>query len=87
MKGLRIFSKKGKLSRQYMGPYEVAKPIEKVAYKFKLPMVQPAPVLPVFHWSILQKCIGYLVSILPLNGLKVNANLYYKEVMIENLDR
>lgn len=40
-----------------------------------------------FHVSILKKCISDLVSILHLEGLRVNGNIFYEEVLIEILDR
>ena len=44
------------------------------------------PVHPVFHVSTLKKCIGYPISILPLEGFGVNENLAYEEVLGEILD-
>jgi len=41
----------------------------------------------VFHVSMLKKCIGDPVSILPLEGLGINENLSYEEVPVEILDR
>jgi len=46
-----------------------------------------APVHPMFHVSMVKKCIGYSVSILPLKGLEVDENLSYEEVPVEILDR
>ena len=60
--------------------------VGKVAYELKLP-IELAPVHPVFHISMLKKCIGDPVSILPLEGLGVNENLSYEEVPVEILDR
>ena len=39
------------------------------------------------HISVLKKCISDPVSILPLEGLGVNENLSYEEVLVEILDR
>ena len=86
MKGVMRFGKKGKLSPRYVGPYEILKRVGKVAYELKLP-IELAPVHPVFHISMLKKCIGDPVSILPLEGLGVNENLSYEEVPVEILDR
>ena len=60
--------------------------VGKVAYELKLP-IELAPVHPVFHISMLKKCIGDLMSILPLEGLGMNENLSYEEVPVEILDR
>ena len=86
MKGVMRFGKKGKLSPGYVGPYEILKRVEKVAYELKLP-IELASVHPLFHISMLKKCIGDPVSILPLEGLGVNENLSYEEVPVEILDR
>ena len=57
-----------------------------VAYELKLPN-ELASVHPVFHVSILKKCLGNPASILPIVGLGVNENLSYEEVPLEILDR
>lgn len=47
-----------------------------------------ASVHPVFHVSILKKCIGDLTtSIVTIEGLGVKENLSYEEVLVEILDR
>ena len=61
------------------------KQVGKVAYELILPS-ELAPVHPVFHVSMLKKCIDDLVFILPLEGLGVNENLSYEEVLVEILD-
>ena len=67
-----------------MGPYEFLKRIESVAYELKLPN-ELALVHPVFHVLMLKKCIGDLKSILPLQGLEVDAKLTYEEIPVEIL--
>ena len=47
---------------------------------------ESASVHPVFHVSILKKCLGNPASILPIVGLGVNENLSYEEVPVEILD-
>ncbi|WMV29152.1 hypothetical protein MTR67_022537 [Solanum verrucosum] len=86
MKGVMRFGKKGKLSSRYVGPYQVLKRVGKVAYELDLPN-KLAPIHPVFHVSMLKKCIGDPVSILPLEGLEVDKNLSYEEVPVKILDR
>ena len=86
MKGVMRFGKKGKLSPRHVGPYEILKCVGKVAYELKLP-IELAPVHPVFHISMLKKCIGDPVSILLLEGLGVNENLSYEEVPVEIFDQ
>ncbi|KAH0716653.1 hypothetical protein KY290_012914 [Solanum tuberosum] len=85
MKGVMRFGKKGKLSPQYVGPYEILNRVGKVAYELKLP-IELARVHPVFYISMLKKCIGDPVSIHPLESLGVNENLSYEEVPVEILD-
>ena len=41
---------------------------------------------PIFHVSMLKKCIGDPESILPVEGLGVKDNLSYEEVPIQILD-
>ncbi|WMV29753.1 hypothetical protein MTR67_023138 [Solanum verrucosum] len=86
MKGVMRFGKNGKLSPWYVGPYEILKRVGKVAYELKLP-IELAPVHSVSHISMLKKCIGDPVSVLPLEGLGVNMNLSYEEVSVEILDQ
>ena len=57
MKGVMRFDKKGKLSPKYVGPYKILKSVFKVAYEIELPE-KLAAVHPVFHISLLKKCVG-----------------------------
>ena len=77
MKGVVRFGNKGKLSPHYMGPYEMFQRVGKVAYELKLP-IELASVHPIFHVSILKKCIGDPESILPIEGTGVKDNLSYE---------
>ena len=65
MKGVMKFGKKGKLSPRYVGPYKILKRIGKVVYDLELP-AKLADLHPVFHISILKKCVGDLAYIVPL---------------------
>ena len=73
---------KGKLSTRY----EIQKQVKKVSNDWKSPSGL-ALVHPVFHFSILTKCIVDPVSILLIKGLEVNENLSYQEVLVEILNR
>ncbi|WMV24397.1 hypothetical protein MTR67_017782 [Solanum verrucosum] len=86
MKGVLRFCKKGKLSPRYIGPYPILKRVGKVSYELDLPN-ELAPVHLVFHFSMLKKCIGDLVSIIPLEGLGFDESLSYEEIPVEILDR
>ena len=85
MKIVRRFGRKGKLSVRYVGPYEILKHVGEVAYELALP-AKLASVHPVFHVSMLKKCLGNPSSILPVKGLGVDVNLSYEEVPVEILD-
>ena len=65
MNGIRRFLKKGKLSSRYVGPYKILKSVGKVAYELQL-VVELAGVHPVFHISLLNKCVGDPASVLTL---------------------
>ncbi|WMV45445.1 hypothetical protein MTR67_038830 [Solanum verrucosum] len=79
MKGVMRFGKKGKLSPRYVGPYRMLKRIGKVAYELELP-ANLAAVHPVFHISLLKKCVGDPTSIVPLESVAVKDNLSYEDV-------
>ena len=70
MKGVMRFEKKGRLSPRYVGPYKILKRIGKVAYELELPAKLTA-LHPVFHISLLKKCMGDPASIVPLESLVV----------------
>ncbi|WMV50559.1 hypothetical protein MTR67_043944 [Solanum verrucosum] len=86
MKGVMRFSKKVKLSPRYVDPYQILRCIGKVAYDLDLPN-ELASVHPVFHVSMLKKCVGDSTSIVSLEGLGVKKNLSYEEVPIKILDQ
>ena len=73
------------MSPCYAGPYEILQRVGKVAYELKLPS-ELASVHPLFHVSMLKKCIGDPESILPIEGLGVKDNLFYEEVPVKILD-
>ena len=70
MKGVVRFCKKGELSLRYVVPYKILQKVSKVSYDLKLPS-ELSSVHPVFHVSMLKKCIGDLESIIPIEGLGV----------------
>ncbi len=57
MKGVKRFGKKEKLSPRYVGPFKILSRFSKVAYELEFPS-DLASVHPVFHVSLLIKCIG-----------------------------
>lgn len=58
-----------------MGPYEIVKSLEEVAYDLKF-QIELSSVHSVFHVSMLKKYIGNQVSIIPLEILAVNENRF-----------
>ena len=63
IKGLMRFEKKGKLNPRYVGNYKIMKKVGKVAYELELP-VELAAAHPLFHISLLKKCVGDPASVL-----------------------
>ncbi|WMV18659.1 hypothetical protein MTR67_012044 [Solanum verrucosum] len=67
MKGVMRFGKKRKLSPRYVDPYQILRRILKVAYELELPN-ELATVYPIFHVSMLKKCVVDMTSIVFLEG-------------------
>ncbi|WMV25355.1 hypothetical protein MTR67_018740 [Solanum verrucosum] len=86
MKWVMRFGKKGKLSPRYVGPYKILKRNGKVAYELELP-AELAAVHPVFHISLLKKCVGDPASVVPLESVAVRDSLSYEDVPVKILDR
>ncbi|WMV33146.1 hypothetical protein MTR67_026531 [Solanum verrucosum] len=85
MKGVLRFGKKGKLSPRYIGPYRISKRIGNVAYELELPK-ELAAVHPVFHTSMLKKCMGDPSLIIPTENIGIKDSLSYKEIPVQILD-
>ena len=62
------------------------KMIGKVKYELEL-VADLAAVHPVFHISILKKCVRDPTSVVPLEIVAVRDSLYYEDVPVEILDR
>ena len=71
MKRVMKFGKNRKFSRRYMDLYYVFHWVGVVAYALRL-RSEIASVHLVFHVSMLKKCIGDPLSILPIEGLGVD---------------
>ena len=76
MKDVMRSGKKGKLSPQY---------IDKIAYELKLPQELGA-VHPVFHVSMLKKCMGDPSLIIPIENIGVKDSLSYEEIPVQILN-
>ncbi|WMV55308.1 hypothetical protein MTR67_048693 [Solanum verrucosum] len=85
MKGMMRFGKKGKLSPRYVGPYKILKRIGKEAYELEL-QAELAAVHPIFHISLLKKCVGDPAFVVPLESVAVKDSLTYEDVPVEILD-
>ena len=85
MKGVKRFGKKGKISRRYVSPFRILSHSGKVAYKLEFPS-DLASVHPVFHVSLLKKCIGDPVVVVPIQSIDVQNTLSYEEILVEILD-
>ncbi|WMV45506.1 hypothetical protein MTR67_038891 [Solanum verrucosum] len=81
-KGVMRFGKKVKLSPQYLRPYHILRRIGKIAHELEF-FNDLAPVHPIFHVSLLKKCVGDPASIVPLEGLGVKEKLSYEDVVDE----
>ncbi|XP_043687606.1 uncharacterized protein LOC122638823 [Telopea speciosissima] len=72
------FSKKGKLSPRYIGPYEILVKIGQVAYQLALPPSLD-DVHDVFHLSMLWKYVHDPSHVLSQEPPELAADMYYKE--------
>ncbi|KAK4716463.1 hypothetical protein R3W88_014801 [Solanum pinnatisectum] len=86
MKGVMRFGNKGKLSPRNIGPYRISKKVGNVAYELELPQ-ELAVVHPVFHISMLKKCMGDPSLIIPIKEIGIKDSLSYEEIPIQILDR
>ena len=85
-KGVVRFIKRGKLAPRYVGPFEIVERIGAVAYRLKLPQ-ELSNVHDVFHVSNLKKCLADETTYVPLNEIRVDSNLTFKEEPVEILER
>ena len=80
------FGKKGKLSPRYIGPYKIIRTVGTVAYELELPS-ELESVHPVFHVSMLRKCIGDPSRVVPVDDIQVTEQFSYEELPVAILDR
>ncbi|PHT87829.1 hypothetical protein T459_09935 [Capsicum annuum] len=85
MKRVKRFSKMGKLSPRYVGSYQILSRVGKVAYEIELP-ADLLVVHPVFHVSVLKKCIGDSTVVVSLESSAIQSSLSYKEIPVKILD-
>ncbi|XP_055821826.1 uncharacterized protein LOC129890280 [Solanum dulcamara] len=77
---------KGKLSLRYIGPYQIIRKVDKVAYELDLPADLDAVHL-VFHMSMLRKFIGDPSRVFLVQDIQVTEELSYEEQPMAILDR
>ncbi|XP_074298935.1 uncharacterized protein LOC141629918 [Silene latifolia] len=85
MKGVMRFGKRCKLTKKYIGPYEILDRVEEVAYRLALPPALDR-VYNVFHVSQLGKYVSDPSHILEQAAVEVDDSLSYVEVAKEILD-
>jgi hypothetical protein len=81
-KGTIRFGKRGKLSPRYIGPFKITEKIGPVAYKLELPG-ELSGIHDVFHVSALKKCLADESLKAPLEEIRVNDRLNFREEPIE----
>ncbi|XP_070034364.1 uncharacterized protein [Nicotiana tomentosiformis] len=86
MKGVIRFSKKGKLSPRYIGPFKIIRRVGEVAYVLDLPSNLESVYL-VFHVSMLRKCFGDPSKVIPVDDVQVTEQLSYEEAPFAIPDR
>ncbi|XP_070011230.1 uncharacterized protein [Nicotiana sylvestris] len=86
MKGVMRFDKKVKLIPRYIGPYKVIRKVGQVAYELDLPSNLES-VHPVFHVSMIRKCIGDPSRVVSVDDVHVTEQPSYEETPIAILDR
>ena len=77
-RGTLRFGQKGKLSRRYIGPFEILERIGEVAYRLALPAALSA-VHNVFHVSMLKKYIADSSHVLQYEPLELQPDVTYVE--------
>jgi hypothetical protein len=86
MRGVMRFGKKGKLSPQFIGLFEITQREGRLSYRVALPL-DLARIHDVFHVSMLRKCItnpGVTVEYEPLG---IHEGLTYIEEPVEIVDK
>ncbi|XP_070026168.1 uncharacterized protein [Nicotiana sylvestris] len=86
MKVVMRFIKEGKLRLQYIGPYRIIRRMGQVAYELEFPS-EFELVHPVFHVSMLRKCIADPTQVVPMDDIQITEDLSYKEIPVSILDQ
>ncbi|PHT40681.1 Serine/threonine-protein kinase tricorner [Capsicum baccatum] len=79
MKRVMRFRKKRKLIPHYVGLYLVLNRLGNVPYELYLPL-SLSSIYPIFHVSILKKCVGDPSLVVPIESIGISDFLSYEEV-------
>ncbi|KAL0352341.1 UNVERIFIED_CONTAM: hypothetical protein Scaly_1622800 [Sesamum calycinum] len=85
-RGILRFSKKGKLSSRYIGPYEILERVGPLAYRLALP-ANLSQIHDVFQVSMLRRYRSDPSHIMHEPDIEVSKELTYVEESIEILDQ
>ncbi|XP_070001969.1 uncharacterized protein [Nicotiana sylvestris] len=86
MKGVMRLGKRGKLSPRFIGPSEILYEVGAVAYRLALPP-ELSFIQPVFHVSMLRKCISDSSQVLQALAIPLDEKLSYEEEPMAISDR
>ncbi|WMV13730.1 hypothetical protein MTR67_007115 [Solanum verrucosum] len=86
MRGVMIFSKKGKHNSRYIGLYKISKKVDNVAYELDLPQ-ELVVVHPVFHIHMLKKFLGDSSLNVTIENIYLKDSLSYQEISVRIFDR
>nr|GEW85710.1 putative reverse transcriptase domain-containing protein [Tanacetum cinerariifolium] len=85
-KGAVRFGKKGKFAPRFVGPFEIVEKVGPVAYRLDLPE-ELNVVHDTFHVSNLKKCLADPTLQVPLDEIRVDAQLNFVKEPVEILER
>ncbi|XP_070021591.1 uncharacterized protein [Nicotiana sylvestris] len=86
MQGVMRFGKRGKLSPRFIGPYEILDRVGAMAYRLALPP-ELSFIHPVFHVSMLRKCISNSYQAIEAPTILLDEKLSYEEETMAIVDR
>jgi hypothetical protein len=86
MKGVRLFSIKGKLAPRYISPYPIIDKYGPTSYQVELP-TKLSGVHNVFHVSQLKRCLKTPIDVVIKDTILLEPDLTYKAHPIKVLDQ
>ena len=85
MRGVTRFGFRGKLSPMFVGPYPVIARVGPSVYRLQLP-ASMSTVHPMFHVSMMRKCLRHLHQVFAPSELEVIADLTYPDRHLKIVD-